>query len=168
MFRTLFSIAIAMTPFVIANDNVSVYPLLPPYPCKYVANVFDVRQPGVTCPYFDPFLQSYHYGPPVAADVFYHNYDYTVKRSVYDRQHYMNAQLQYNHNIQNMNLNNEYEFYKQSPWGTPPGFEFYYNNQKDWMKYTQTVQNNQLEYFQNQENSRLGFGSSSSSGSNEP
>lgn len=167
MFRTLFNIAMICIPFVCSFDNgyeyrygdgdVIPYPPFPPYPCKYVNNVFNVKQPGVSCPYFDPFLQSYHYGPVVAADVFYHNYDQFVKQSVHHRQTYMNEQLKFNHDVQNMYLNNEYDFYKQSPWGFPPGFEFYYQNQKDWIKYTQTVEHNQLNYFQNQENKYLGL-----------
>lgn len=133
------------------------YPPVPPYPCRYVGNVLDVRQPGVTCPVFDPLFQTYRYGQVVPAEIFYHNFNHYV----HNRQDVIAGQVKYNHDLQNMYVNNEYEFYKQSPWGLPPGYENYYQNQKEWLDFTQTIQSNQIESFNNYENNLFGVKPSS-------
>lgn len=152
MFRTFLAIAFLQS---VLGDGSSSYPYppVPPYPCIYVGNVFDVKQPGVTCPQYDPIFKSYHYGPIVPAEVFYFNFNQYIQ----NRQDFVSEHMRYNHDLQNMYVNNEYEFYKQSPWGLPPGYDYYHQNQKKWLEYTQTLQNNNLEWFKNNENKWFGL-----------
>ena len=107
---------------------------------------------GVSCPYFNTFTGTTQYGPVVPQDVYYNNLGiYKDNTQVFE-----SNSLQYRHDYENFVLDQQRNYYMYSPWGVPPGYQWYFDSQKEWTKYHQTIQKNQLDYIQGQQNQWFG------------
>lgn len=125
----------SLIPIVAAAISVSSVPILP---VCVPTLLYDV--PGFTCPIYNPFVRRYVPGPFVPYTPYIQNAR-TVDQYQYE---FASGQLDYYHNWQDKQLQNQNEFFQNNQWTKPYGYDAFHSQQKEWLNAHQNIQTQNL------------------------